>query len=184
MRKRLIQKLAMPSLAKIRLESTGYAMVNEELDRRWTSRLSEAGLDGRQTLAMMKKTNTILSGSAALDMMMPGIFEPADLDFYCPRRRGVQVALFFYGCGYRLLPPPAGVRRSYGCIFNGLNVVITMVRQNDRSKKINIVESSSKSPHAPVLFFHSTVLMNFVSSEGFTMLYPSLTVLKEGKYCG
>lgn len=140
----------------------------------------EAKLDGRRTLAMMKSTNTILSGSAALDMMMPGIFEPADLDFYCPRGTGVQVALYFYGAGYRLLPPPTGVRRGYGGICHGLHVVITMRHKEDSSKKINIVESSSLSPHAPVLFFHSTVVMNYVSSEAYTMLYPIMTGAKEG----
>lgn len=177
---RAIRTMSIVSLNEIRKENTYRVMVDDELARRWTTTLTQAKLDPTRTRVMMQKTNTILSGSAALGMILPGMYTPSDLDFYCPRRAGAEVTLSFHAEGYRLLPPPSGIRRSYGCVAHGLKYIITMRHKDDPTKKINIIESSTKSPHAPLLFFHSTVVMNFVSAEGYGLFYPSLTATKEG----
>jgi hypothetical protein len=46
--------------------------------------------------------------------------------------------------------------------------------------KMNLIVSVSQSPYAPVLFFHSTVVMNIVLADGLACFYPRLTFSMQG----
>lgn len=173
----------MSTLRRLRRKPSSKAAVDAELSRRFTACLSNARLDHDATIGMMKATNTILSGSAALEMVMPGTCVPGDLDFYCPVHQAPTVAAFFNGQGYECLPPPNGVRAGYGCLSLGLSLVLSMRHRDDPTKKVNVVQSLTPSPLAPVLFFHSTPVMNFVTWEGYGVLYPGLTFAKKGTHC-
>lgn len=50
---------------------------------------------------------------------------------------------------------------------------VTKVTNGDVN--IDVVESKSPSPFVPVFEFHTTVVMNFISADGFFSAYPSLT---------
>lgn len=131
---------------------------------------------------MMQSTGTILSGSAALEMALPGSAPPNDLDFYCPRGQLTSVLTFFvHHQEYVDVTEGTGECDPYGDLWVGIKAVHRMQHTSHPSRTINVIESTTPSPIVPVLFFHSTVVMNFVSSDGLMMLYPTLTSKKRGE---
>lgn len=56
-----------------------------------------------ETLAMMRRRHTILSGSVALATVEPGPWFPQDLDFYCPSSQFQAIADWFTLHGYTII---------------------------------------------------------------------------------
>lgn len=131
----------------------------------------------------MKETGMVLSGSAALEIVQPGSCRPQDLDFYCPCDKLAQVMTFFVTvCGF-VDETTAKDLADYSGLGTGVKTVKTLRHGEFPALKINVVQSSTASPHVPILFFHSTIVMNFVSNDGIAQLYPALTSRKRGQCC-
>lgn len=130
--------------------------------------------------AVMRETGMVLSGSAALEITTPGNFTPQDLDFYCPQRAIETVMSYFVNeAGYIDETTPRD-RADYAGLGTGIDTVMSLRHSGDPGLKLNVIQSTSMSPHAPILFFHSTVVMNFISCDGIASLYPCLTSQKKG----
>lgn len=155
--------------------------VERELRERVEVWLKRFKLDSAQTLTTMEVTGSVLSGSAALEIAVPGSCVPNDLDFYCPRSI-VRAMMYFLQelQGYVDVTTGKDSRR-YGEHITGIRSVRTLQHKDDSALTINVIESSTRSAHAPILLFHSTVVMNFVSSKGIGMFYPTLTTKGIGK---
>lgn len=159
------------------------AFAHKELAARFHFWVAQWCLSPERVLNMMQETGCILSGSAALEMAIPGASPPNDLDFYCPCGQLEAVIRFFVETqGYRDVTEGTGECARYGDLLVGIKAVHRLELVARPCKQLNVIESTTASALAPVLFFHSSVVMNFVSAEGVMMLYPSLTSKKRGMF--
>ncbi|KAF6744349.1 hypothetical protein DFP72DRAFT_82571 [Ephemerocybe angulata] len=143
-------------------------------------------------LAMMRLTGTVLSGSAALKVVLPDSGPPGDLNFYCPIHKAREAANYFArAAGFARLRLPTITIAVQRTPFNNLDVN-NGVRKIYRFKSvytgqtITLSESISASPPVPIFFFHTSFLMNCVSGRGVICFYPELTEAYTGKaipYC-
>lgn len=113
---------------------------------------------------------------------MPGSCIPGNWDFYSPRKNLAQVLAFFIDTQGYLLDNKDTKRRQYGKHNHGLRSVYFLHHSENPEVKLNVIQSSTESPHAPLCFFHSTPVMNFVSGTGLGMMYPALTTQHEGMF--
>jgi hypothetical protein len=154
-------------------------------------------LNPSRTLRMMSRTKTVLSGSAALKTIDACQWEVNDMDFYCPKQEVQNVLSWFERHHYRVVQrcksysyTPAAYDPLRGhCntseVFlqlganNCIETVFTL--QHEQSgDKLNVIQSKSSSAVAPIAFFHSTIVMNFISSDTVVCGYPSLTLHGKG----
>ncbi|KAF6750730.1 hypothetical protein DFP72DRAFT_851531 [Ephemerocybe angulata] len=139
------------------------------------------GLDGQKSLDMMFSTGTIISGSAALAIVAPGSCEPRDLNLYCAAGAAHGAIKLILGTkGFVETPSPLKALMTERTPFskfevnNGIKRIYRFVHVPS-SKVVTLSESISTSTLAPILFFHTTLLMNYVSGSGATAFYPELT---------
>ncbi|TEB24047.1 hypothetical protein FA13DRAFT_1714959 [Coprinellus micaceus] len=156
-------------------------------------------LSPSRTLRMMRRTKTVISGSAALKTIDACGWDANDLDFYSPKEEVQSVLSWFETHRYRIVrscksyslyPPaacdPPGRRYTTPEVAfvqlganNCIETVFTL--QHELSgDKINVIQSKSSSAVAPIAFFHSTIVMNFISSDTVVCGYPSLTLRGQG----
>ncbi|KAF6750743.1 hypothetical protein DFP72DRAFT_781038, partial [Ephemerocybe angulata] len=131
--------------------------------------------------AMMEKTGTVISGSVALEVTNPGSCTAEDLNFYCPL--GATPAAIDSICqqtGFVLDHERESTMLAGRTPFSKLNVnngvkhVLRFTHQVTK-KRITLIESLSPSPLVPILFFHLTILMNYISGREAVAFYPELT---------
>lgn len=133
-------------------------------------------------LTAMRCTGTILSGSAALAWLDRGAtWRPNDLDFFCPHdtffdftsRLMDVIRVMDYG---RFVITSNKHGREYR-FRRGVCERVTLLSPKI---KIDIYRSVTVSLVYPLPFFHSTLLMNYVSAESFGSAYPALTLQQRG----
>jgi len=121
----------------------------------------------------MTCSGAVLSGSAALALVLPGTFVPKDLDFYIPRNRAAMVITYFEKLEYELDPifsVGAGEYNNGAVVFRMLHLL--------PFSEINIVIFLNIVGH--ISTFHSMLVMNYVSWYGLICLYPDWTEEKKG----
>jgi hypothetical protein len=200
----------------------------QTLKERVEGAIVRLGLSPSDTQAMMRKTNTVLSGSMALAIATNPSWEPGDADWYCPVGEQKEVLDFFLSHGYVIIKQPTDEEEAPNDgagTGEELQVEATQEAENMDSEddpetssivsddsdvedgasedlepyghnhaikrvftlysvlhdvKINVIVSLSQSPYAPILFFHSTVVMNVVTADGVASFYPRLTFSMQG----
>ncbi|KAF6747811.1 hypothetical protein DFP72DRAFT_918342 [Ephemerocybe angulata] len=155
--------------------------MEKHLEARILRLLVSFRLKGKDTLDMMRSTGTVVSGSAALEIVSPGSCEPRDLNLYCPAGSAQGAIRMILGLdGFVESPYPLKTLLAERTPFsrfevnNGIKRLYRFVHLPS-SKVVTLAESISTSSVAPVLFFHSTLLMNYVSGSGVVSFYPELT---------
>ncbi|KAF6750729.1 hypothetical protein DFP72DRAFT_1072158 [Ephemerocybe angulata] len=129
----------------------------------------------------MSETGTILSGSAALKIAVPGSCNPTDLNMYCPKGTAKTVAQYFLeNPDIRRVPLPVkkvGAERTPFSKFDVNRGVrkIYLFHHTITGKVITLCESIAESPLVPLLFFHASFVMNYVSGHDVVCLYSALT---------
>lgn len=155
-------------------------LVRRALRERVADMLNKFNLPFDKTTALLRRSGSILSGSSALELAVPGSCAPGDLDFYCPRTRAkVFVGMLVKHHGF-LDMTVRGSRRDFYSRLPGIERVYTLRHSTDDTCKINVIESTTQSPFQPVMFFHSTVVMNFMTGDGVALLYPAMTTSGQG----
>lgn len=131
------------------------------------------GIDARSFRRVMRTTNSVISGSAALLMLSPGAFVPHDLDLYVPRDKAERtIALIEEISDYRLIliKPTKGE-------YNIKNIHrVFYLHSRKYNRQINIIVSQTNNALNPIFSFDGTHPMNFMSAHGITCAYPSLTL--------
>jgi hypothetical protein len=152
----------------------------------------------------MEETRSVISGSAALEIVLPGTCDPNDLDLYCPEDSSDTVIDFLKSYGYvdihhtGPLPAKTPAASSDGregtldttdtevdwyqedyALRTTIKAVFALHHCVD-GRKINVIQSASASSVAPIFTFHSTCVMNAVTHSGAISFYPSLTFKKLG----
>ncbi|KAJ7258987.1 hypothetical protein C8J57DRAFT_1073393, partial [Mycena rebaudengoi] len=117
-------------------------------------------------------TRSIISGSLPLAILTGGTFIPNDMDIFVPcSQEQTMLALLEiqYGC-----IPTASVRGQ-----NYINSEVANVRwlsTTDSAWHINLMTCTGECPVSALWHFHSTLVMNFISSKGIYSAYPKLTL--------
>lgn len=124
---------------------------------------------------LLHATGSVISGSAALLALLPWTFEPADLDIYVPRSQTnfvIKVIRDMHGFELYRSATPSRYRGNpaVGGIF--------WFRKNHIT--LNVIASTSDNALEPIFHFHSTVVMNFISSLGVFCAYPNMTLNRRG----
>ncbi|EAU84479.2 hypothetical protein CC1G_01475 [Coprinopsis cinerea okayama7 len=162
-------------------------LARDHLFRRVQAYLGEWGLEIKSTLSVMGATNTVLSGSVGTAVVQGDLdWHPNDLDFYTVREGLESFCEHLQEQGYKqhlMKEKDYGEMREDGqegvgldflgfrrYVHGGLDRVLTF--RNENAKKINVVVSCSASPFVPILYFHSTVVMNVITADGVGCFYP------------
>ncbi|KAF5339397.1 hypothetical protein D9611_009904 [Ephemerocybe angulata] len=127
-------------------------------------------------LLILDRTNTVISGSLALELVHPTGLIPNNLDFFCPNQEADEICSFLFTKGYDPVPDtpvhPLIIDDVPG--HNCIEAVRTL-RHSVKGSIIHVIVSTSSSPLAPVFSAHSTFVMNFISANAVYSCYPSLT---------
>ncbi|KAF6741368.1 hypothetical protein DFP72DRAFT_1084375 [Ephemerocybe angulata] len=127
-------------------------------------------------MLILDRSNTVISGSIALELVHPTGLTPRNLDLVCPNREADDVCTFLMTKNYNPIPDVP----LYPLIIDdvpGRNCIesVRRLRHSEKGSIIHIIVSTSSSPLATVFSTHSTFVMNFVSANGIYSCYPSMT---------
>ncbi|PPQ97503.1 hypothetical protein CVT26_002792 [Gymnopilus dilepis] len=121
----------------------------------------------------MDASDCILSGSAALYLLHP-VFIPNDLDFYVPLDTAVDFEYALHQRGYN----PIHVDREHHESYYTSDAIATVARLQKPGvrRTINLITTRSNNPFTAVAQFHSTLVMNAITSDAVLCFYPLLTL--------
>ncbi|KAF6745504.1 hypothetical protein DFP72DRAFT_824415 [Ephemerocybe angulata] len=155
--------------------------IREHLRLRVTKLLMSFELVGPDTLEVMKSSDTVVSGSAALELVVPGTCVPNDLNMYCPAGRSSEMITHLLLHQYvpvgntpSVHEPTQGQSDHHYRVHNGVRRLFRFSHLK-RPLTLTLIESVSESSLLPIFFFHSTYVMNYCSSSEITCLYPEMT---------
>ncbi|KAG6849655.1 hypothetical protein H0H93_006576 [Arthromyces matolae] len=125
---------------------------------------------GNDFLDILHRTSAVISGSSALAVINPWIYDPVDLDVYVNSYMA-DVLVNLLKEEYNMVqvepPTPQQYDEPPGNIF-----AIYTLRHGPF--KVDVVESRS-SAMSPIFTFHSTAVMNCISSRSIFCAFPHLT---------
>lgn len=130
-------------------------------------------IEPSEMLRLLHATSGVISGSAVILALIPWTFEPGDLDLYVPKSQA-DYAL-------RVIQDMFDFRqsKSLGPYLQGPSID-RIIWLEKGPIKLNLIVSSSDSAIEPIFHFHSTLVMNFISSLGIFCAYPDLTFKRRG----
>ncbi|RXW20831.1 hypothetical protein EST38_g5012 [Candolleomyces aberdarensis] len=134
------------------------------LDRK----LRQWGLKGKSLLRLLRGTQSLISGSFVLLILNEeSTFEPGDIDIYTIEDYYLLVIDYFKAKGYvKVHKVSPGYRAS-------MEAISKIFELRDRAgRKINIIVSTGMAV-LPILHFHSTIVMNYISHHGLVCLYET-----------
>lgn len=117
---------------------------------------------------LMRKTWSVLSGSSVLWLLdgFPTRWTPKDLDVYCPLGSREYVVKFWKHEGYTVTyHGNVYVNPEYPHRGRQMSSLRTITKLERGKQRIDVLESRSSSAVEPIHFFHSTVVMNFISAD-------------------
>ncbi|KAI5982957.1 hypothetical protein EDD15DRAFT_2110694, partial [Pisolithus albus] len=123
---------------------------------------------------MLHTCDAIISGSTALHILLPEDgtpWIPRDLDLYVPEATSGRLLSQLALEGYTSAGDVDLTMPGYPHGQASRQVVLTK-----GAKAIDIIVSSTCSAIGPILQFHSTAVMNFISADTIFSCYPSLTL--------
>lgn len=147
--------------------------VAEHIDKTVHQLLRIFDLHSVDVFRLLHATGSVISGSAALLLLFPWSFEPGDLDIYVPRSQinfTIKVIRDMFGFELYRTAGPYVKNEAIQGIFWFRKGEITL----------NVISSTTDNPLEPIFHFHSTVVMNFISSVGIFCAYPTLTLKRRG----
>ncbi|RXW15706.1 hypothetical protein EST38_g10150 [Candolleomyces aberdarensis] len=158
-----------------------YALVKEHIRARVVDLLSQWSLPNSFS-EFMNTHNIVFSGSAVLALLEPECVTPNDLDAYVPLGALEDVHTFlsqhtFYVKFNNLrvgLPDAAVGYISDSSADTGINDVI-YYRHSKTNAVLNIIETAQAVPTTAIFKFHSTFVMNYLTSNALVCAYPKMT---------
>ena len=123
----------------------------------------------------MMATGAVISGSTALAVLFGGEFVPQDLDIYVNNRGMARILIFLMNNGYQIVMPRPG--HALEKKYPASKIILTLKR--DDGEKIDVIGMTDRVL-ATIMDFHSTVVMNYISSYGIVSLYPEWMMQKNG----
>ncbi|KAG6849243.1 hypothetical protein H0H93_010125 [Arthromyces matolae] len=131
--------------------------------------LAHFDLDG-EFLDVLHETGAVISGSSALSVINPSTFQPGDLDLYVSWEY-TQVLLDRLTNTYQMTIIPRPSVPKYEEHPGPISAVYTL---QHGVHKVDIIESRNYAM-MPIFSFHSTAVMNCITSTSLFCAYPHLT---------
>ncbi|KAJ7357998.1 hypothetical protein DFH08DRAFT_847675 [Mycena albidolilacea] len=134
--------------------------------------------------ALQKRTGMVISGSAAIQVLVNKFWEESDLDLYVEHKNVVPVAAFVLSQGYDFQPSEIQIKRADGVSpsfqkaselvmdydFTGI-AAMAVYTFAQGTRKVQVI--STRCPVLRlILMFHSTVVMNLITHSTIYALYP------------
>ncbi|KAG2021347.1 hypothetical protein CC2G_006593 [Coprinopsis cinerea AmutBmut pab1-1] len=167
----------------------GCRLASKELLRRFTSILVRFSLDPDEFRTCMKTCDAVVSGSAALAILVPrsDTFLPNDIDLYVSSKGLSKLLRYLHtNTPYTQETILTRTRRSdndYSILVGGTAISSVRLLEDAASgKSLNVIEASTGSPLSAVWGFHSTLVMNVVLHSGVGCAYPSHALEGIDKY--
>lgn len=178
----IMSHLPLPGLHSLRLASKyWHHTVREFLRRKYIHLLRKYFTNTASWLSLMRRFGAVVSGSEALDFALHGTTQPAihahDLDVYVNAVYALAVVVHLRDFeGYRVVID-RGVwnGRIVDDFYGGVVSVTTLIHRVRKTKVQVVCVAELSAPHQVALFW-TTLVMNFLTADGLTMAYPSLTV--------
>jgi hypothetical protein len=122
----------------------------------------------------MHLTSSLISGSAALLVLLPAQCVPGDLDLYIPWNKTTQtLELISEILDYEFTGPPDEIKVNYN--FQSIHHIYWLYSKKFEHK-INVIVSKTNNTLTPIFEFDSTHPMNFMTAYGLACAYPKLTL--------
>ncbi|KAH7924620.1 hypothetical protein BV22DRAFT_993457, partial [Leucogyrophana mollusca] len=117
-------------------------------------------------------TSSVVSGSLALRLLLPAAsvqWSTVDMDIYVPRSEVIIVMAYLAQHNYQVIHVGAN-RPPYS--HSSIHTIVAMANS---TRKIDIVVSITENAVRPIFQYHSTIMMNYIASDGFFAAYPKMT---------
>lgn len=150
-----------------------YRLVQHHLPRRADEMFRAFDLNPSLMCDTLQQTQSVVSGSCALLVILPWSFTPNDMDIYVPSVHAPRLLhLLSTRFGYVLDDDSTDYPGTVGMI-----AVYTL---SNGHRFIQVISTISENPLKSLYKFHSTIVMNFVSARGICCAYPRLTSQRRG----
>ncbi|KAH6903740.1 hypothetical protein BKA70DRAFT_1227665 [Coprinopsis sp. MPI-PUGE-AT-0042] len=158
-----------------------YVMASRHLNERVDALFRRSGLPPLETKQMLGCTDSRVTGSTALVASVECDFTNQDIDIITPNSQSENVIKFLKQCKFTEAPANVDAEEEDAYTRNGaIEKVHTLF--NAAGRKVNVCQSENESSVAPILLFHNTCVMNWISFDGVTCLYPALTNEHKGEW--
>lgn len=152
-------------------------------------------IDPKTFLEFLTRSDTIISGSAALLVFCPGLFTPGDLDIYCAEEKLNEVLDFFETFTEYRSPEesPAEEELARDVDYNlwaaSENYIAKVLKlycspqpesECTEATMVNIIAVRRIHPITSISHFHSTPVMNIITGKGVICMYPEITLRMRG----
>lgn len=161
----------MQSLSTLYRDENFRGLVCEQLAEALSHTLSSITPDPAAFQSMMRRTNTVISGSTALHHVLrqAATWNPTDVDLLVPSHRFNDVLQFV------LALPGAVTTKEYSQSYSVKTGYLRIVTVQTSMVKFEIIQSVARSPFHPMLYYYGTHIMNAITADFSICTYPSLT---------
>lgn len=174
----ILDRLSLRDLIKLGTTSRYLRYITKEHIRDRTRTLfNAADIDECRLRILLYNTGSVVSGSFVLRMHFPGTngmfkFKPNDIDIYTSTSQALIVLRFIVNATpYKVVREIAN--SDYDTVKLGLSAIYSVSDGNGRS--LNVLVSSCNNALTPILHFHSTLVMGWMTHAGLRHAYPDLT---------
>ncbi|KAJ7429598.1 hypothetical protein B0H11DRAFT_1766922 [Mycena galericulata] len=122
-------------------------------------------------LRELGRTDSVISGSSLVPILTGADFTPNDLHVYVPKAKESQMLLAIEGMGFTN-------QRTEARTYSNITGIIRVHWLTKADHIINIVVVDGENALIAILYFHSTIVMNFLSTHGLFCIYPDLTLYR------
>ncbi|KAG6382100.1 hypothetical protein JVT61DRAFT_743 [Boletus reticuloceps] len=174
LREMVLNQLPLPAVASFALSTDAHMQGVATLFRgRFCTFARRFFDDSTPFFDALVHSSGVVSGSGALQIlffMETYGWAPSDMDIYVPLGNVDFMTTFLMAAGYSEISVHTSARPGYP------NPSVQTVRTfKQANRKIDIVESSNCSPIAPILEFHITALMNYITPFSVFSAYAGFT---------
>ncbi|KAJ2917597.1 hypothetical protein MD484_g2750, partial [Candolleomyces efflorescens] len=145
-------------------EEEAALVLSDRLDRK----LRHWGLKARSLLRLLEGTQSLISGSFFFLVTSEEVaYETGDIDMYTVEDYYLIVIEYLKSKGYTSIKK---IRLGYRTTLDAVSTIYELY--NHGGRKINVVVSVGMAV-LPILHFHSTLVMNYISYHGLVCLYET-----------
>lgn len=164
--------------------------VKNYLVRRWHATLSKWIDKPVLFRDCMRHTKSVISGSIALAFADGAEWDSQDLDIYTPRGRGRDMLLshLIHIEGYKVdavtgddeeTPEPSVTpvyqNSQIKSVTKLSKQVYSKALKQELTRRIDVIESAIQNSISPILRFHTSFVVNWITSDSINIAYPKLT---------
>lgn len=130
-------------------------------------------------MSLVTETRSLFSGGQVLRFVsrgrLRGIWEPNDLDIYCPIGQGGCIVDLFEAQGYRarVIPAGDGFDRPY---VDDTYISCVVRLQHHDGRRIDVVSSVNYSALSPIARYYASHVVNVITASSISIAYPKSTL--------